>query len=138
MTPHPIHLISDEEMIIQPSGDIARVEARELGLGKIGGIEVAERRFGKVEGLPPYRSTLVRRGGKDMEWISTGISDGYYQERTIYIVSSLVLSACPNRHDLAAPDTGKTAIRNEAGQVTAVKRLIMNPCAVLEDEDCAF
>lgn len=43
------------------------------------------------------------------------------QEDTFYIVSMVVFDNTPRR-DAIAPDTGKTAIRNEKGQIMAVTR----------------
>ena len=130
LTPHRIVLRSDgPDQILEPSGDIARVESKELSLGATAnGIPVVERKFGDVENLPEPRQfewTLTTRPGK---LVAT----------TIYIVSALVLAAVPYRSDVAAPDTGDTAIRNEAGHIVAVTRLIMNNCAIAEDDDCAF
>ena len=42
------------------------------------------------------------------------------QEGVTLLVSRLVLDAFPQRKDLVAPDTGKTAKRNEKGQVIGI------------------
>ncbi len=45
------------------------------------------------------------------------------QDGTFLIVSGMVFAAS-DRPDLIAPDTGKTAIRNEKGHIAAVTRFI--------------
>ncbi|RME25645.1 MAG: hypothetical protein D6800_07370, partial [Candidatus Zixiibacteriota bacterium] len=47
------------------------------------------------------------------------------QDGTVYLVSSMVLSAVRGRRDVVAPDTGPTAIRDETGRITAVTRLVV-------------
>ena len=143
LTPHRIVLRSDAgEETIEPSGDIARVESKETALGATAnGIPLYARSFGKVEGLPePASAAYLDWGDDDGNAVFNprvkGAGD--LAETTIYIVSALVLSAVPHRRDVAAPDTGATAIRNDAGHIVGVTRLIMNPGAVVEDEDCAF
>ena len=42
---------------------------------------------------------------------------------TIFVVSGMVRDALEGRPDVLAPDTGKTAVRNQQGQVTYVTRL---------------
>ena len=100
LTPHAITLIAADgaETVIPPSGIAARVSTTEEVVGEVAGMPVVTRRFGAVEGLP---------------------DDG-----TPCIVSALVLSACPGRAGVYAPDTGPTARRNAAGQVVAVTRLV--------------
>lgn len=100
LTPHAITLIASDgrETVIPPSGTVARVSTTEEVAGMLDGIPVVIRRFGDVTGLP---------------------ADG-----TPCIVSALVLSAVPGRPGVYAPDTGATARRNAAGQVTGVTRLV--------------
>lgn len=45
------------------------------------------------------------------------------EDNTFYIVSGMVFTAT-DRPDVIAPDTGKSAIRNFAGQIEAVTRFI--------------
>lgn len=97
LTPHPINIIGIG--VIIPSGNIARVTTVETKIGEVVGISVMSRTFMDVQGIPP----------------ST--------ENTIFIVSSIVLSAT-NRTDVVAPDTGNTAIRNDKGHITGVTQLI--------------
>lgn len=44
-------------------------------------------------------------------------------EDTMYIVSTIVASTI-KRQDLIAPDTGKTAVRDESGQIVAVRGFV--------------
>lgn len=100
LTPHAITLRTESgDITIPPSGTIARVSTKETEVGTIAGLKVVSRQFGEVTGLP---------------------DDG-----TPCIVSSMVLSALPaGTPGVYAPDTGPTAIRNDAGHVVAVTRLV--------------
>lgn len=49
------------------------------------------------------------------------------QPDTAYIVSSLVLLACPGRTDVYAPDTGPACFRDAGGQVEAVSGFLAPP-----------
>jgi len=100
LTPHAIKVAGEDgETILEaaPSGQVARCTTSSEVVGEICGIEVVKTTFGLVDGLPPA------------------------EEGTIYIVSSLVAQAA-GRDDVVAPDTGPTAIRDEAGRILAVKR----------------
>lgn len=100
LTPHAITLRTAQgDVTFPPSGKVARVTTREEVVGEYAGVPVVVRSFGGVEGLP--------ENGEDC------------------LVSALVVSACPQRSGVYAPDTGETAIRNERGQVIAVTRLVM-------------
>ena len=81
----------------------ARVTAIEdvVGLADSGGytVTVSRHTFGQVENLPEP------------------------QKGTIFIVSGMVRDALDGRPDVLAPDTGKTAVRNQKGQVEYVTRL---------------
>lgn len=101
LTPHAITIrVNGVDTVIQPSGQLARVSSTEeqVGVCQLTGAPIMRRVFGEVTGLP---------------------TDG-----TPCIVSALVLSACAGRIGVFAPDTGPTAIRNDAGQVVAVTRLV--------------
>ena len=102
LTPHPIVVRREDgsEFTIAPSGAIARVSTTEKVVDNVDGVPVVVREFGEVENLPEP------------------------QDGTIYIVSSLVLSAVKGRGDVMAPDTGPTAIRNSDGHIVAVTRLV--------------
>lgn len=99
LTPHAITLAlpNGESVTFPPSGRLARVTSQEVVVGALQGVPVIKRQFGAVEGLP--------------------------EDGTPCLVSALVLSACPGREGVFAPDTGPTAIR-ENGQVIAVTRLV--------------
>ena len=88
---------------IPPEPVPARVATVEevVGLSDVGGLIVCVSRhtFGQIEGLPEPKPD------------------------TIFIVSGMVRDALDGRPDVLAPDTGKTAVRNQQGQVAYVTRL---------------
>lgn len=102
LTPHHITIrTSDGDIVIPPSGNVARVEVEEEREGSVGGIPVFRRRFGQVTGLPNPEPDKV------------------------FLVSTLVLTALGGeREDVLAPDTGRSAIRNSDGQIVAVTKLV--------------
>lgn len=106
LTPHTINIKTpDSTITIPPSGKVARVNMLEKENMPIqiqgNSIPVISRSPVGIDNLPKPK-------------------DG-----TIYLVSSIVLDNLQeNRNDVFAPDTGITAIRNEKGQITAVKRLV--------------
>ncbi len=81
----------------------ARVSTVEevVGLSNAGGliVTVSKHTFGKIEGLPEPKPD------------------------TIFVVSGMARDALEGRPDVLAPDTGKTAVRNQQGQVAYVTRL---------------
>ena len=99
LTPHPIVVrgIGDEK-VYEPSGIVPRLIVKEEPDGAIKNIPVVKRGFAGVENMPAHI------------------------EGTIYIVSSMLLSALSERTDVVAPDTGKTCIRDEKGRIVAVTR----------------
>lgn len=139
-TPHKIVIqLDDETIVVEPSGTVARVESIEKELTTLGGVPIITRAFGAVEGLPECNQIPASHETPERVKVGGGFhSAGIPAERTTYIVSAMVLAALPYRFDVAAPDTGTSAIRNEAGQIVAVRRLIMNECALIENGDCAF
>lgn len=99
LTPHPIVIrTEDSNIVIPPSGRVARVSTTEEVVDSIIGVPVVRRMFGAVEGLP--------------------------EDDTPCVVSALVLAAVPGRPNTFAPDTGPTAVRDERGQIVAVTRLV--------------
>ena len=102
LTPHAITIRAQDgtEVTIPPSGTVARVSTTDevVGTCPITGAPIVRRVFGEVTGLP--------------------------EDGTPCLVSALVLSAVPGRAGVYAPDTGPTAIRNDAGQIVAVTRLV--------------
>jgi len=100
LTPHTVTLVCGNKTVdIQPSGQVARVSAtaQQVGTITIDGFDfpVVKTVFGDVQGLPEPA------------------------ENTIYIVSTLVLSAAQGRNDLVAPNTG-AAIRDADGKIVGV------------------
>jgi len=95
LTPHAVVLTAaGKEVTIPPSGTVARVttEEKESGSVAIDGIVVPllQTKHGAVENLPAP------------------------EDGTIYIVSSMIVAAAPERTDCFAP---ARLIRNEAGQI---------------------
>lgn len=83
LTPHAINIVreDDEELIatIPPSGTIARVNMTRKQIGEVCGIPTFVTQYGEPTGIPEP------------------------SEDTIYIVSSLVVQALPDRPDVWAP-----------------------------------
>lgn len=110
---HPLTLRNEtgEEIVLPPSGTVARVKTTPGELVQIAGIPVPVAKattYGAIENVPDP------------------------QPDTWYIVSGMVLAAAktqyPDRRDILAPGTGPQdgAIRNDQGQVIAVTRLLSN------------
>ncbi len=99
-TPHPITIKTvEKETTFQPSGILPRVAVVQDQAQPISGFTCVTSKTGEVEGLPES------------------------EQNTFYIVSGMVFGAT-NRKDLIAPDTGKTASRNEKGHIIAVTRFL--------------
>jgi len=105
LTPHPIRVRKPDgfEVVFPPEGIIPRVETIETPSAEVEGIPTVTRRMGQVVGLPPF------------------------EEGVFFIVSSLVFEAS-ERTDLLCPDTGKTCIRDEHGNIIAVTRFVRRDC----------
>ena len=102
LTPHPIviEIPSGERVTFPPEGIIPRVSSKVAPCGEFLGVPLSETVFGEVEGLPEA------------------------EEGTILIVSGFVLDRVrESRPDVFRPDTGQDCIRNEKGQIVAVRRL---------------
>jgi hypothetical protein len=101
LTPHPIKVRRPDgsEISFPPEGLVPRVEAIETPSTEVKGIPTVTRKMGQVTGIPEP-------------------CDGVF-----YLVSSFVFEAS-ERTDLLAPDTGKTCVRDEKGNIVAVTRLI--------------
>lgn len=97
LTPHPLTIAG---RVIPASGTVARVTVEYVELPQVDGIPAVATTYGNVENLPEATAD------------------------TIYIVSGMVRSALAGRPDVFAPDTGSTAIRDEAGRIVGVTRLI--------------
>jgi hypothetical protein len=101
LTPHEITLITPRGIFtFPPSGTVARVETLETVIGE----------------CPITDAPIVRR--------EKGMPVGLPEAGCACLVSSMVLEACPGRAGVFAPDSGKTAIRNEKGHVVAVTQLV--------------
>lgn len=112
LTPHEIIVRTDAgDIKIPPSGKIARVE------------EFTTCASGEIEGIP------FRVG---MSTTPVGIPDR--EDGKVYIVSRMVLDAMYfYRDDVFAPDTGpESVIRNEKGQIVAVRRFV-----AMNREECS-
>ena len=91
LTPHKLNIHNERVLrfSIEPSGDVARVAVEYKLKGYIDGVPIYEAEYGDVEGLPdPQRGVL-------------------------YIVSSLVKAAVPDREDVLSPGE---LIRDEDGR----------------------
>jgi len=89
----------EEDVIFPPEGIVPRVETIETPSTEVEGIPTVTRKTGRVVGLPEP------------------------QEGVFFLVSSLVFEAS-ERTDLLAPDTGKSCIRDEHGNIVAVTRFV--------------
>lgn len=100
LTPHAIKIRRPDgtEIEIPPSGTVARVTTVETVVGEQLGVPVVRRVFGAPINLPP--------------------------EGTPCLVASITAAAVPGRAGVYTPDTGPTAIRDSAGNIVAVTRLI--------------
>jgi hypothetical protein len=108
LTPHPIVLRSgDTDTTIAPSGTVARVSSTPgTVVGEVGGVPIySAPTWGEVLDLPATEAGVV------------------------LIVSAIVAARCSGRHDVVSPGTGPNdgAIRDDAGRIVAVTRLIAAP-----------
>ena len=111
LTPHEIVIVETDgaEIVSFPaSGTIARISVTEKVTGTISfdgiPVDIITSVFGEVEGLP-------------------SLSDLEGHER--FLVSSMVLDQLGSEWSgiAFAPDTGKSAVRNEKNQIVGVTRL---------------
>jgi len=104
LTPHEVRILDEKgnpALVVPPSGVQARVNASFVEVRKILGIPVHRAVYGEVQGLPPEP-----------------------EPNTIYIVSSLVLTALPEkfRGCTVAPNTNPGfVVRDSAGNIVGVK-----------------
>ena len=100
LTKHHINVIRGDGGVdsIPPSGTEARVYSTQDTLSNVNGYDIVQTRWGTVVGVPDPR------------------------EGTVYITSSLVAMALPNRSDIVTPNTHPRAVvRDREGNVQAVK-----------------
>src|SRR5690606_27639479 len=103
-----------EDIIIPPSGSLARVACTERDCAPIGGLPIVRREWGEIEGLAGIECCNPENPAR----------------RPFAIVSSLVLDRAaaidhPALPYLAAPDTGKTAMREAGGKILPVTRFVV-------------
>ena len=107
LTPHSLNIHNgDSVLILPPSGEVARVSTEStlvhsfvtIENGKPVTVNVYDTTYGDVMGLPPYRPT----------------------DNVVYVVSGMVNSAVPNRHDVCSPGE---LIRDEAGRPVGCRGL---------------
>lgn len=99
LTPHAITFVGEDNspiMVIEPSGQLARVSCKTEVTGSIMGIPTTETVYGDVEGLPTPKNG------------------------TIYIVSSLVAQRCKDRNDVFIPNE---SIRDDKGRIIGCRSL---------------
>lgn len=111
LCPHPItvraHPIQrpcadPDPDVVPPVAGLARVATSSVRVGDIDDVPTYEIGYGEVTGLPDP------------------------VEGTTYVVSLVVLQACPDRRDLVAPGTGPQdgAYRDPDGKIVAVTRFV--------------
>lgn len=106
LTPHSINVIGDDNSVaitIEASGNVARCSQTidivdSIELNNVA-IPISSSSYGEVVDLPAP------------------------QDNTYYIVSRLVMSACPNRQDLLVPND---LVRDDAGRVIGCRSLANN------------
>lgn len=106
LTPHAVNIVDNSDSVaitIPASGNVARCSQTIDIIGSITtnsvSIPISSSSYGEVVDLPDPKP-------------------GYY-----YIVSRLVMSACPARQDLLCPND---LVRNDAGQVIGCRSLANN------------
>lgn len=106
-TPHVLTIRANGTDTVVPTSEyLARCSVEQVRVADVAGIPTFVNQYGAVKGMPS----------------PTILPDGTY-----VLVSAMVLAQLDPTvwSGLAfAPDTGKTAIRNEAGQVVAVTQLV--------------
>ena len=96
MTPHWVNSVGDDNKIIKTfdSVGVARGSQQTVVIGDINGIPLTTTSFGDVVDLPAP------------------------QDGVFFIVSRLVLSACPDRNDLLVPND---LVRDDNGNIIGAK-----------------
>lgn len=96
LTAHMVSIVRDDGTVMKfpPSGTVARVFIDYVTRGSINGVDLVDTVVGGVFDLPPSR------------------------RNTTYIVSRLILQACPKRWDLVVPHD---LIRNSSGSVLGAR-----------------
>ena len=101
LTPHCVNMVSStgEEIKKFESEGEARCSQKTIRIGEVDGIPLTQTFFGEVTGLP-----LEQEGIK-------------------YIVSRLVMQACPNRKDLLVPNE---ILRDNDGKIIGCQSFAIN------------
>jgi hypothetical protein len=102
LTPHAVNIADEAGTVIRtipPTAPSARAAAKGVTGEPVDGVPFVERVFGAVENLPA--------------------PDG----ETVYIVSEIVIAACPERHDLVRLEMGCSCVRDAEGKIVAVRAL---------------
>jgi hypothetical protein len=95
LTPHKVVLFKGNEIIREfESKGLARATQTSAVVGTIDGIDICKNIYGEVSGLPEEAPD------------------------TFYIVSKIVMDACPSRNDLLLPND---SVRNEQGQIVGCR-----------------
>jgi hypothetical protein len=98
LTPHNVNEVVSGQAFA-PSGQVVRVSSAFIPSGTLDGIPLFVAEFGKVEGLPEPQGGVR------------------------YIVSGMVLSACPGRKDLLGPGE---LVRDKSGKPVGCKGFKVN------------
>lgn len=97
LTPHPLNLLVDGEMVEIQSAGLARCTTTVDNVSVLGGVRIVQTHYGEVTGLPAPEAD------------------------TIYVVSAMVLAALGgSRDDVFGP---ADYIRDEAGRVVGARAL---------------
>lgn len=99
LTPHAINVLLEGRKIEIPSSGIARCSQTSKPVGEVNGVPLTTTNFGKVKGLPERTSG------------------------TLFIVSRVIMSACPTRIDLLVPND---MVRDEEGKIIGCKSFAVN------------
>ena len=140
LTPHRVvicNAMGETILAVEPSGETARIEEKFFADEPVitGDVSIPVAVIGRgrdsrprVVGIPD-RPQLANWDGEPI---------GYAPITTIYVVSRLVAELA-GRPDVMAPDTGpQSVIRNDAGQIVGVRRLLAFVSRLEETEDAAF
>lgn len=99
LTPHAITFMranEEENLVINPSGKVARVSNETRQINTIDGIPVMQNVYGEIVDLPDP------------------------QEGVIYLVSSIVAARCSERNDVFIPND---SVRDDQGRIIGCRSL---------------
>ena len=98
LTPHRITFVREDgpNLAFEPSGIVARVTATTVRVGDFCGIPITHTVYDEVCGLPDP------------------------EEGTVYIVSSIVAHAVPEREDVFIPNE---SVRDESGRIVGCRSI---------------